>query len=153
MAATITVPHRARGSVSNAGDLPPHIIESPIIPRHGVITLWGYGINISVDKGHLILKDGVGDERRVGRFARVNHGIKRLIIIGADGMVSLAAMRWLADQNAAFVMLDRDGTVLATTGPVAASDARLRRAQACAEQSGAAVMIVRELIDRKLRGQ
>jgi CRISPR-associated endonuclease Cas1 len=69
-------------------------------------------------------------------------------------MVSFAALRWLADQNAALVMLDRDGTVLVTTGPIAASDARLRRAQACCtEQSGAAVMIVRELIDRKLGGQ
>jgi hypothetical protein len=47
-------------------------------------------------------------------------------------MVSLAALRWLADQDAAFVMLDRDGSVLATTGPVRSSDAKLRRAQALA---------------------
>ena len=43
--------------------------------------------------------------------------------------VSLAALRWLADQNASFFMLERDGAVLATTGPVRPSDARLRRAQ------------------------
>ena len=36
---------------------------------------------------------------------------------GADGVVSLAALRWLADQNASFVMLNRDGSVLLTTGP------------------------------------
>jgi len=74
-------------------------------------------------------------------------------VIGADGMVSLAALRWLADQDAAFVMLDRDGSVLATTGPVRSSDARLRRAQALAHQSGAALQIARELIDQKLAGQ
>jgi len=153
MAATITVPHRVNARAYVARDTPSNIIESPIIPRHGVITLWGYGINVSVDKGHLLLRDGVGDERRVGRFARVNHGIKRLIILGADGMVSLAALRWLADQDAAFVMLDRDGTVLLTTGPVSASDARLRRAQACASHSSIAVSIVRELIRLKLTGQ
>jgi len=68
-------------------------------------------------------------------------------------MVSLAALRWLAEQNAAFVMLDRDGSVLATTGPVRPSDARLRRAQALAHQSGAAVGIARELIDQKLAAQ
>jgi CRISPR-associated endonuclease Cas1 len=68
-------------------------------------------------------------------------------------MISLAALRWLADQDAAFVMLERDGHVLATTGPVRSSDARLRRAQALANQSGAALRIARELISRKLAGQ
>jgi CRISPR-associated endonuclease Cas1 len=68
-------------------------------------------------------------------------------------MVSLAAIRWLADQDAAFVMLDRIGKVLATTGPVRPSDARLRRAQSLAHQSGAALQIVRELICQKLAGQ
>jgi hypothetical protein len=43
--------------------------------------------------------------------------------------------------------------VLATTGPVRPSDARLRRAQALAHQSGAALRIARELIDQKLAGQ
>jgi len=51
------------------------------------------------------------------------------------------------------VMLERDGSVLATIGPVRPSDARLRRAQSLAGQSGAAVRIARELIDRKLAGQ
>jgi CRISPR-associated endonuclease Cas1 len=61
--------------------------------------------------------------------------------------------RWLADQDAAFVMLERDGRVLATTGPVRSSDARLRRAQALANHSGSALCIARELIGRKLAGQ
>jgi CRISPR-associated endonuclease Cas1 len=68
-------------------------------------------------------------------------------------MVSLAALRWLADQKAAFTLLERDGTVLVTTGPVRPSDARLRRAQALAGQSGVALRIARELIDKKLAGQ
>lgn len=68
-------------------------------------------------------------------------------------MISLAALRWLADQDAAFVMLDRDGSVLATTGPVRPSDARLRRAQALAVQSGSALRIMRELIGEKISGQ
>ena len=50
-------------------------------------------------------------------------------------------------------MLDRDGSVLATTGPVRSADARLRRAQACADQSEAALRIVRKLISEKLVGQ
>src|ERR1700704_5249960 len=106
------------------------ISQSEIQPHEGVITLFGYGASIRVDRGHLILEDGVGPRRRYGRFARVRHGIKRVVAIGSDGAVSLAALCWLADQNAAFVMLNRDGSVLATTGPVSPSDLRLRRAQA-----------------------
>jgi CRISPR-associated endonuclease Cas1 len=122
-------------------------------PRHGVVTLFGYGIQVRIDRGHLLLEDRIGPARRQVRFPRVGHGLRRLIVIGSDGMVSLSALRWLADQDAAFVMLDRDGSVLATTGPVRSSDAKLRRAQALAHFSGAALRITRELITQKLTGQ
>jgi len=115
--------------------------------------LYGYGIRVQVDRGHLVLDDGIGSDRRRFRLPRVGHGLTRLIVIGSDGMLSLAALRWLADQDAAFVMLDRDGSVLATTGPVRPSDARLRRAQALAVNNGTGLKIVRELISQKLLGQ
>jgi CRISPR-associated endonuclease Cas1 len=127
--------------------------HNSLTPRHGVVTLFGYGIQVRVDRGHLLLEDGIDADRRQSRFSRVGHGLKRLVVIGSDGMVSLAALRWLADQDAAFVMLERDGSVLATTGPVRPSDARLRRAQALAHSSGAALRIARELISQKLTGQ
>jgi CRISPR-associated endonuclease Cas1 len=152
MAASKTVPHtRAFRNWKISNYSTP---ELPITPRHGVITLSGYGIAARVERGHLILQDGVGLDRRAGRFPRVNHGIRRVIVIGNDGSISLSALRWLADQSASFVMLERDGSVLITTGPVAASDARVRRAQARLEdQSETAVSIARELIDLKLAGQ
>jgi len=124
-----------------------------IVPSHGVVTLFGYGIQVRVDRGHLLLEDGIGPDRRCARFPRVGHRLKRLVVIGSDGMVSLAALRWLADQDVAFSMLERDGKVLAVTGPVCPSDAKLRRAQALAHSSGAALRITRELISRKLAGQ
>jgi CRISPR-associated endonuclease Cas1 len=142
MAATHTVPQDSE-----------HCNFIPIEPRHGIITLYGYGIDVRVDRGHLILHDGIGSRRTTARFARIGHGIKRLIVIGSDGNVSLAALRWLADQDASFVMLDRNGSVLVTTGPVRTSDARLRRAQALAHQSGIALQIAKDLVDKKLIGQ
>jgi CRISPR-associated protein Cas1 len=117
------------------------------------MTLTGYGIRVNVDRGHLTLEDGIAADRRQSRLPRVNHGLKRLVVIGSDGFVSLAALRWLADQDASFVMLERDGSVLATTGPVRSSDVKLRRAQALALENGSAVRISRDLIDRKLAGQ
>ena len=123
------------------------------VPRHGVVTLCGYGIQVRVDRGHLFLEDGIGADRLRYRLPRVGHGLKRLVVIGSDGLVSLAALQWLADQDASFVMLERDGSVLATIGPVRSSDAKLRRAQALAHVSGAALRITRELIRQKLTGQ
>jgi len=143
MAATQTVPQY------------PHAGNFPIVftPRHGVVTLFGYGIRVHVDRGHLAIQDGIGAHRREARLSRVGHGLRRLVVIGSDGMVSLAAFRWLADQDAAFVMLDRIGKVLVTTGPVRPSDARLRRAQSLAQDSGAALKIAIELIKQKLLAQ
>src|SRR5271156_5675326 len=124
-----------------------------VVPQHGVLTLFGFGIRVYVERGHLTIEDGIGADRRKARLPRVGHSVRRLVMIGSDGMVSLSALRWLADQDAAFIMLDRDGSVLATTGPVRPSDARLRRAQALAHQSGTALQIARELIGQKLETQ
>ena len=62
-------------------------------PRHGVLILFGFGIQVRVDRGHLLVEDGIGTKRRRLRFARIGHGLKRLVVIGADGMISLAALR------------------------------------------------------------
>ena len=142
MAATPTVPQDRQ-----------HCNFTPIVPQRGIVTLFGYGIKATVDRGHLILEDGVGPERRRARLPRVGHGLRRLVVIGSDGFVSLGALRWLACQDTSFVLLNRDGSVLATTGPVFASDSRLRRAQSLAHHSGAAVEISRGLISQKLQGQ
>src|SRR5271165_3419784 len=126
--------------------------NSPL-PRHGVVILCGYGIRVQVSAGHLLLHDGIADERRTIRLPRVNHGLKRLVMIGSDGFITLEALRWISDVGAAFLMLDRRGKLLAVTGPVSSSDAKLRRAQALALGNGTALKISKELISRKLEGQ
>jgi hypothetical protein len=109
-----------------------------VSPHHGVVTLSGYGIKACVNRGHLILEDGCGADRHTVRLPRVGHGLKRLVVISSDGFVSLAALRWLADQEAGFVLLERNGKTLCVTGPVSSSDAKLRRAQALAIGNGMA---------------
>ena len=128
-------------------------IRKSSLNRSGVLTLSGFGIKVRVQCGHLELEDGVGLERRKMRLARVGNGLKRLCCIGSDGFVSLAALRWLADQEVAFTMLERSGKVLFVTGPVRPSDAKLRRAQALSHSSGVALRISRELIRQKLVAQ
>ena len=144
MAASLTVSQLA--SALNSSANAPQLIR----PIRGVVTLTGYGISIRVDRGHLVIEDGIGSARQRARFARVGHGLRRVIVVGSDGAVSLAALQWLADQDASLVMLNRNGSVLFTTGPVGPRDARLRRAQAVAQDTDLAVHISRELIHKKL---
>jgi CRISPR-associated endonuclease Cas1 len=130
----------------------PRSINSPI-SKGGVLTIHGFGVRVRMQSGHLQIEDGVGDERRTVRLARVGHGLRRLVCISEDGFFTLDALKWLADQRASLIMLDRSGKVSLVTGPTASSDARLRRAQALAHQSGEALEIMRELMRAKLEGQ
>jgi CRISPR-associated endonuclease Cas1 len=127
--------------------------HSQAIRKSGVLVLNGFGIRVQVSGGHLLLHDGMADERRTIRLPRVNHGLRRLVMLGSDGFITLEALRWISDVGASFLMLDRRGKVLIFTGPVAPSDATLRRAQALALGNGTALKISKELISEKLAGQ
>jgi CRISPR/Cas system-associated endonuclease Cas1 len=122
-------------------------------PRNGILTLVGFGIRIAVDRGHLIVHDGIGTERYQYRMPRVGHGLKRVVVVGSDGLVTLSALKWLRDQDVTFTFLERNGRVLSVVGPSGSSDAKLRRAQAVAISNGVGLEICRTLIDAKIQGQ
>jgi CRISPR-associated endonuclease Cas1 len=126
--------------------------KSPI-GRQGVLTVSGFAIKIRVQAGHLEIDYGVGADRHHARLPRVGHGLKRLVCIGSDGFVSLAALKFLAAQDASFVLLERNGKVQCVTGPVRPSEAKLRRSQALAAGNGVGLEIARTLIDAKLSGE
>ena len=68
--------------------------HSLAIRKSGVLVLNGYGIRVQVNAGHLLAHDGIADERRTIRLPRVGHGLRRLVIIGSDGFITLEAVRW-----------------------------------------------------------
>src|SRR5437016_5382639 len=105
MAATQTVAQDLQFCKPDSGIYPlnefvPAVTRSALKPRRGVVILHGYGINVRVERGHLLLQSGVGSDRYEGRLSRIGHGLERLVVVGADGVVSLSALRWLADQKA-----------------------------------------------------
>jgi hypothetical protein len=59
--------------------------KSPI-GKSGVLTLSGFGIKVRMQRGHLEIEDGIGPERRRIRLARVGHGLRRLVLMGSDGV-------------------------------------------------------------------
>jgi CRISPR-associated endonuclease Cas1 len=132
----------------------PQPTPTPIpITRSGVCVVDGYGIRVSVEHGRLVIRDGTGRARREARFARATSGLRRLVLIGHTGFVTLDAIRWLADVGARYVQLDPDGRVLLASAEFGLDDPRLRRAQAAAFGTPTGMAIARDLLHRKLVGQ
>ena len=123
------------------------------VARNGVAVAGGYGVGISVWRGRLRVDDGLGQNRRSRIYHRATSGLKRLVVLGHTGYVSLEGIRWLADVKAAYLQVDADGRVLASYGPPGTDRPMLRRAQALAWESGQAMALSRWLVDAKLAGQ
>ena len=69
----------------------PHPFAIPQISKFGVLTLYGYGIRVTMQAGHLLIEDGIAEDRYKFRLPRVNHRLKRLVCIGDDGFITLSA--------------------------------------------------------------
>lgn len=121
-------------------------------PIPGVCAADGYGLRILVQRRHLIVSDGIGRKRRERRYAKATTKIKRLVVLGHEGFITLEALRWLADLGIGFTQIDRDGKVLFASAPSGNDDARLRRAQAMADSS-TSLEVARYLMGLKLQGQ
>ena len=88
------------------------------------------------------------------RLSRVDgHKLKRVILLGSDGYISLEALRFISDVGATFSMIDKRGKALMVCSPVAPSDSKLRRVQSLALLNGSALRISRDIISEKLAGQ
>jgi CRISPR-associated endonuclease Cas1 len=131
----------------------PHPPVIPQISKHGVLCLWGFGLRLQMQNGHLYAQWGIGEDRYSVSLPRVHRNLKRVVIVGSDGIATFASMRWIADIGASLIFLDRRGKLLFVSAPTASSDVRLRRAQSLALGNGTALRISRELISQKLDGQ
>jgi CRISPR-associated endonuclease Cas1 len=119
----------------------------------GICVADGYGLHINVDRSHLVVNDGIGRHRRTRRYARATHELRRLVILGHTGQVTLEALAWCRRLDIAVVILDTDATIQFASVPSSTDDARLRRAQAAAHTTDPGLLIARELLASKLTGQ
>src|SRR5437867_9030495 len=123
-------------------------------PRTGeVLTAVGYGLRVAVERGHLLVEDGVGADRRRFVFSRVDQQLKRLVIIGHAGIISLDAIRWLHGVGVPLIHLDTNGTIFLVATPQGVAAPAQRRAQLRAMDSPLGVDIARGLIVAKIEGQ
>jgi len=124
-----------------------------IPPRKGIVVLTGYGLKVAVEHGRLFLADGLGSRRRSVRLSKATCGLKRLVILGHSGTVSLEALRWLRDVKAAVVQIDADGQLVLASAPLTEGLTHLRRAQVLAAGNETGIRIVRRLLADKVAGQ
>ena len=119
----------------------------------GIHVVSGYGIKLYVERGHLVIHDGIGRDRGTIRLNRATSRLKRLVVIGHTGFVTLEALRWIRDVGAAFVQIDRDGNLIAASAPERLHESKLRRAQVLAAESEVGRQATIELLRAKLEGQ
>jgi CRISPR-associated endonuclease Cas1 len=119
----------------------------------GLCVAHGYGLKIYIHRGHLIVHDGIGRHRQTRRYHRVTSRLRRLVLIGHTGYITLDALRWLHDIGAALVHIDADAQLLTTSTASGPGHAALRREQALAATSHAGVEIARGLLHAKVAGQ
>src|SRR3954447_21191690 len=50
-----------------------------------VLVVDGHGLRVCVERGHLILSDGLGAHRRERRISRANRTVRRIAILGHSG--------------------------------------------------------------------
>jgi CRISPR-associated endonuclease Cas1 len=119
----------------------------------GVCVADGMGLRLSVERGALVVTDGIGDHCRTRRFDKATHGLRRVVVMGTTGTVSIDALHWCSRLGIGVVVLAHDGTVQLASTPRLTDDARLRRTQALASFEPYGLDVARWLMTRKLMGQ
>jgi CRISPR-associated endonuclease Cas1 len=119
----------------------------------GVCVVDGYGAQVRVARGQLVISDGIGRYRRQRTFTKALDDLERLVILGHEGMVTFEAMRWMGDAGVSFLQVDRDGAVIATSARSSLDDPRLRRALALAPERESGLAVARHVLAAKIAGQ
>lgn len=120
-----------------------------------VLVVDGLGVSITVNRGHLVIRDGVGQYGRLRRLPKVERTVKRIVMLAHSGYITLDAVRWCATVGITVVQVLRDGTVIGHSGFTSPSYPAVRRAQALAGASdnAASLGITSMLLTAKLTGQ
>ncbi len=117
-----------------------------------VVVADGYGIRLAVERGHLVVHDGLGRHRRTRRFSRAERTVRRVVVLGHTGTITLDAVAWC--QHVGISIVQIDGTqVVSVSGASSSDDARLRRQQALAASNDTGLAVARALLHTKLTGQ
>ncbi len=119
------------------------------------LVLAGHGLRLCIHRGTLLVTHGFTHYPQGAREQRYFPGDpklpSRIVLLSADGSISLEVARWLSEQHVPLVLLDYRGYVVSVLGiETTAADLELRRAQIEAVSDGRGLAVATALIDGKL---
>ncbi|MBB5155604.1 CRISPR-associated endonuclease Cas1 [Saccharopolyspora phatthalungensis] len=125
-----------------------------------VVVVDGHGISITVKKGELVIKDGMCGRGRTRTIARKDRHVRRIVVIGQTGHISIDAMSWIHGLGVtpggkrrtdpiSLVVISPEGELMNASAQSMA-DTRVLRAQACARSVG--LKITKHLLAEKVQG-
>jgi CRISPR-associated protein Cas1 len=130
--------------------------DTTIPPVRGpVLTIDGYGASLTVQRGHLVVRDGhaASGEQRERRIPRGRCSVNRIIVRAPAGSVTIAAIDWCHRLGIPIAFLGSDSRLMGAWVSSALSDAPLKRAQAVAGVTEDGAQIARSLLRDKLESQ
>ncbi len=114
----------------------------------------GYGVSVSVHRGQLVIKDGIGRTRRTRSYLKADRMLKRIVVCSSVGYISLESLKWCSEHGISIVSLNPVCELIAHYAPDETThDPGLLRLQVYATGADKEVEIVREIESRKLTGQ
>lgn len=120
-----------------------------------ILNLSGYGINVHVDGGRLVVKDGnaYDKEPQEQRYRKNTINFDKLVITGKSGNITIPAIRWLMKQKRDIAILDWNGRLLASFASHIANLGEVKLAQyRASEDPQKKIKIAKWLIKQKIEG-
>lgn len=120
-----------------------------------LLTINGYGYDLSVDGGRLEATNGhyYDRPRQVTKYRRKEIDFDKVVITGSHGKLSVSAIRWLMRQKRDIAILDWNGRLVTSMSPVLANQGLVKVAQYEARNDPKKqVAIAKWLIRHKIEG-
>jgi CRISPR-associated endonuclease Cas1 len=142
------------GEQSNTSSTFEYKRRKPIEERKPLV-LTGHGVQLKIDHGTLLVRDGFThypQTRKEWRFFPGEWRLpSRIFLLDTDGSITLPVINWLSEQNVPLIMINYRGQVQSVIGGNGiVSDLKLRQAQIDAQSNGVGLEIATHLIREKI---
>ena len=122
-----------------------------------LLTIDGYGYNLSVDSGRLEATNGhhINRSKQTTRYRRKYLDFDKVVISGNHGTLSVSAIRWLMKQKRDITILDWNGRLVTAFSPFANQGvnklAQLKASQDPVKKAKIAKWLIQQKIEGSLR--
>jgi CRISPR-associated protein Cas1 len=130
-------------------------LTDEVMSSSDVVVLSGHKCGLRIWNGALHINQGSlpGLKREPITCFKGTTPFRTIVILSRSGSITLDAFHWCKEQDISLLMLNGNGTPVYSLAPESESNAKLRRCQYQAGDTGMAGFISRELVRRKTLAQ